>query len=48
MGRGPGVIAGTPIGLLTQTALSQTTRGLAAQFYSNTKPHAFMVGAYSK
>lgn len=42
---GPGVVQGTPIGLLTRTGLSQTTRGLTLQFNSNTRPHAFLVGA---
>lgn len=44
-GQGPGVVAGTPIGLLTRTALAQTTQGLALQFNSNTRPHAFLIGA---
>jgi iron complex outermembrane recepter protein len=44
-GDGPGVIQGTPNGLLTRTGLSQTVTGLALQFNSNTRPHAFMVGA---
>lgn len=42
---GPGVVAGTPIGLLTSTSLAQRTDGGALQFNWNLEHHAFMVGA---
>ncbi|MBS0448294.1 MAG: TonB-dependent receptor [Proteobacteria bacterium] len=44
-GQGTGVIAGTPIGLLTTTSLTQTTDGLALQANWNLPAHKFMVGA---
>lgn len=42
---GPGVVEGTPIGLLTSTRLAQRTDGGALQFNWNLEQHAFMVGA---
>jgi outer membrane receptor protein involved in Fe transport len=42
---GPGVVAGTPIGLVTNTALHQTTDGLALQANWNEDRHKFMIGA---
>ncbi len=41
---GPGVVAGTPIGLLTNTSLNQTTNGGALQANWNLVQHKFMVG----
>lgn len=41
---GPGVVEGTPIGLMTPSTLSQTTYGGAAQFNWNLPNHKFMVG----
>jgi outer membrane receptor protein involved in Fe transport len=41
---GTGVIAGTPIGLLTPTSLHQTTNGGALQSNWNLPNHKFMVG----
>ena len=41
----PGVVAGTPIGLLTSASLQQTTDGLAVQSSWNLDQHKFMVGA---
>ena len=43
-GNGTGLIAGTPIGLLTTTALEQTTDGLSLQANWNLKQHSVMVG----
>ncbi|HEY0342940.1 MAG TPA: TonB-dependent receptor, partial [Steroidobacteraceae bacterium] len=42
---GPGVVAGTPIGLLTSTSLNQKTDGGALQSNWNLERHKFMVGA---
>jgi len=42
---GSGVIAGTPIGLISRTHLDQTTTGAAGQLNWNLKTHAAMVGA---
>ena len=42
---GSGVVAGTPIGLLTRTALAQVSDGAAAQANWNLTRHRFMVGA---
>lgn len=42
---GPGVVAGTPIGLITRTALDQRSDGGALQVNWNLERHAFMVGA---
>ena len=44
-GTGPGLVAGTPIGLLTNTDLQQTSDGLSLQANWNLKTHNFMVGA---
>ena len=45
LGKGPGVVAGTPIGLLTSTSIDQITDGGALQFNWNLDKHQFMVGA---
>ncbi|HSI61391.1 MAG TPA: TonB-dependent receptor [Ideonella sp.] len=42
---GRGVVAGTPIGLLSRTDLDQTTVGAAGQLNWNLKTRAFMLGA---
>jgi len=42
---GPGVVAGTPIGLITRTELDQRGDGAALQMNWNLERHAFMVGA---
>ncbi len=44
-GTAPGVVAGTPIGLLSKTALGQVTDGLAFQANWNLPQHRFMAGA---
>lgn len=41
---GPGVVAGTPIGQITRTALEQRSDGAAAQMNWNLERHAAMVG----
>ncbi len=41
----PGVVPGTPIGLLTSTSLRQTTDGFALQSNWNLEQHKFMLGA---
>lgn len=41
---GTGVIEGTPIGVLTRTALRQRTMGLSAQYNVNAPDHKLMVG----
>jgi outer membrane receptor protein involved in Fe transport len=41
----PGVVEGTPIGLLTRTDLAQTTQGLGTQLNGNFDTHKFMLGA---
>jgi outer membrane receptor protein involved in Fe transport len=46
-GNGPGVVQGTPIGLLSKTTLDQVTDGGAAQANWNLQKHRFMVGASS-
>lgn len=42
---GPGVVEGTPIGLLTRTGLEQRSDGAALQMNWNLQRHAVMVGA---
>lgn len=42
---GPGVVDGTPIGLLTRTDLDQRSEGLSLQLNWNLEQHAFMAGA---
>jgi iron complex outermembrane recepter protein len=42
---GPGVVEGTPIGLITKTDLGQRSDGGAVQFNWNADGHAVMVGA---
>jgi outer membrane receptor protein involved in Fe transport len=44
-GTGPGVVDGTPIGLLSKATLTQTTRGAAMQASWNYPRQHFMVGA---
>jgi len=44
-GTGSGVVDGTPIGLLSKTALNQVTDGAALQANWNLERHRFMVGA---
>lgn len=41
---GPGVVEGTPIGLITRTDLDQRSEGVATQMNWNLDSHAFMVG----
>ena len=43
-GIGPGVVDGTPIGLLSKTALDQVTDGAGVQANWNLRKHRFMVG----
>lgn len=42
---GPGVVEGTPIGLLTRTDLEQRSNGLSLQFNWNEERNAMMLGA---
>lgn len=42
---GSGVEAGTPVGLLTRTAVDQLTHGAAAQYSLNADKHKFMFGS---
>ncbi len=44
-GIGPGVVDGTPIGLLSKTTLDQLTDGAALQANWNLQKHRFMMGA---
>lgn len=44
-GIGPGVVEGTPIGLLSTTRLDQLTDGAALQANWNLQKHRFMIGA---
>lgn len=41
---GPGVVEGTPIAVLTRTALRQRTEGLSVQLNHNTPAHKLMIG----
>lgn len=44
-GTGPGVVEGTPTGLLSKTRLDQVTDGVGLQANWNLEKHRFMVGA---
>jgi iron complex outermembrane recepter protein len=43
-GKGPGLVEGTPIGLITNTSIDQVTTGGALQLNWNLDDHKFMIG----